>query len=212
MGLRSREQAAGPYGASVAARRGAYSDLNIDPYAGRRIKAGRRQEDWQDILAHGERSDTDWSKTFQENALQLRRSYSPKGDWAKISDATDKSLYNVVWGRSVNLRAPHGGDEPATPEAVAQYAAANIGRAKAFEGERRTDAAKWMAAYNKNLNIHERISLSEKRTRYRERFAAMQITRERTQSKKTRATLKRGATGLSVSFGAGAGTGLGISI
>ena len=267
MGTRYYEKEAGWYGAEFAARRQQYSDLNIDPHARTRAgSAGRRQEDWQDILAHGERSDTDWDKTFRENAKQMRQNYSPRGDWAKRKDMdkTTQMLYDATLGYQRGTTGLVGGgggyNRPSKPEGYDTYQtggftesqrpASGMGsRGKtetfytkpgqgrdandiSFSGEqvasfnrydvqsasavqsanknRDVAAAKWMAEYNKNLNIHERIALSEKRVKHRERFADMQIQREQMQSRRTRDVLKKGASGLSVNFGAGAGTGLAI--
>ena len=251
MAFRWYEKEAGKYGAEFASRRGAYSDLNIDPYAGRRIKSGHRQEDWQDILKHGERSDTAWGEVWQTNAREMRRSYAPLGDWAKRKemDATTQHMWDATLGyseasrRSTSVAKPEGydsyqqggytaetrpasgmgsrgqtdtiytkeGSQSLTSEQVASFGGYDSRIAESRTSalrDRDVAAAKWMAAYNKNLNIHERIGLSEKRQAYRQRFADMEIQRERTTAKKTRDILKTGTSGLSV--GAGAGTGLGI--
>jgi len=264
MGTRYYEKQAGVYGAEFASRRPVYSDLNIDPHARTRAGGvGRRQEDWQDILKHGERSDTDWQEVFTKGAKQMRQTYSPRGDWArrKDMDRVTQMMYDVSRGPGalygiggtpfVSSKAPEGyrefqqggftkSERPATGmgsrgktetfytkpgegrdanditfsgvqvASFQSYEAKSAAQITGANKDRDVAAAKWMAEYNKNLNIHERIALSEKRVKHRERFADMQIQREQMQSRRTRDVLKRGASGLSVNFGAGAGTGLAI--
>jgi hypothetical protein len=92
-------------------------------------------------------------------------------------------------------------------QAQQSFQAADV-KAQQAQKSSRQALYKWMAEYNKNLNIHERIALSEKRQKYRQRFADMQIQAERTQAKRTRDVLKTGTTGLTT----GAGTGLSIPV
>jgi hypothetical protein len=181
MGYRFQEKQAGSFAAEIAKRRGAYDNLNIDPYAGKKIGPGNRQENWKDILAHGERSDTDWNQVFRDSTQAVRRNYAPKGDWAKRGkmDDTSKNLFDLAWGRG-------------TAE------------------EKSINAAKFMAEYNKNENVHERIGVSETKVRNRAAYQNMQIRQQKTQRRKTRDTLKRGTSGLSVNFGRGAGAGLAL--
>jgi hypothetical protein len=258
MGYRAYEKTAGRFAAKFGGQRGSYSDLNIDPYGTRTIRPGTRQEEWKDILQHGERSDTDWGKTFSGGAKALRQAYAPRGDWAKRKemDAVSQHMYDATIGfetqkskfsigaqskeyqqyvqhKAGGLKTittpgsegskdtvsysskPKGVDEPGTLYSQGdvdafekQTAGISAGMAKA-SADRKVSAAKWMGAYNEQLNVHERIALSEKRQSYRQRFADMQISKERQQSKKTRDVLKSGATGLQTGLG-GAGTGLGI--
>lgn len=106
MGYRSSEKAAGKFGRAFGARRGTYDETNVDPYAGRVIRPGQRQEDWRDILKHGERSDTDWNTAFKDNSRELRRAYAPRGDWAKRGDMDRASqyMYDVIHGPGIANR------------------------------------------------------------------------------------------------------------
>jgi hypothetical protein len=255
MGYRSYEKEAGTFGKTFGARRGTYDATNVDPYAGRVIRPGQRQEDWQDILKHGERSDTDWNTAFKDNAQALRRAYAPRGDWAKRKDMDTASqyMYDVTHGpvnanrQVAAVRTPAGArqyqvDKAAglerivssgrgggqvsyrttpkerdgntrsyTQAQVTQYEQADLAvtriQQKAAE-DRNVAAAKWMAEYNRNLNVSERISKSEKRMAHREKFASMQISSEKKERKRTRDKLRSGTSGLST--GAGAGHGLKI--
>jgi hypothetical protein len=204
MGYRSYEKEAGRYAQGLANRRPVYDDLNIDPYGRRRaIGPGSRQEDWRDILAHGERSDTNWDKTFRENSREMRRNYSPRGDWAKRKDMDKASQY--MYDATVGFGRTRMGIMQRGRNILAEVKA---GQMKSAYSDRDVAAAKWMAEYNRNLNIHERIALSKHRTKRRERFQSMQIQAERTERKQIRTTQRRGTSGLST--GVGAGNGLNI--
>jgi hypothetical protein len=75
--------------------------------------------------------------------------------------------------------------------------------AKLYAGKASEARAKWMAEYNKNLNVHEQIEVSKRRTAYRERYADMRIQQERTERIRTRQTLKQGTSGLNTGIGSG---------
>jgi hypothetical protein len=223
MGYRSYEKSAGRYAAKRFAPKTSTANY-ISPYDTRTIRAGSRQEDWQDILTHGEHSDTDWDKVMRENTQNMRRAYAPRGDWAKRGDMdkTSQLLYDATVGHGVALRkytprlirgqgmdrenisvskyqsdkanwerVEGGGRDGAesgyrvktgdrdgagrfySDTEVSSYdrqIARNQAEVAKATNERDVKMAKWMAEYNKNLNIHENIAISERRAKYRERF------------------------------------------
>lgn len=271
MGYRSHEKAYGTraakYNVGLVKRAQEKED---DYYANRTIRPGLRQEDAADIMQYGERSDTDWETVVRDNLQQLRRTYAPRGDWAKRGDMDKDSqlLYDYMAysqrakmtksqgrfyfyspergaridiGRFDSVQQPsrkqrkgggassqvtyHAGvrgeegyfsvgDERSgyTTISESQLRAGRAQRDRAqaqsrqYQQKANEALAGWMAAYNRNLNIREQIAISKRRVAQRERFADMQIQREKSQRKRTRDTLKTGTTGLAT----GVGTGLNI--
>jgi len=181
----------------------------------RGVRQGQRQTDVADIRARGELSGENWGKTFETNYRQIMGRVKDYG--LKNLPAEDKLLYEgyqakqkagAVRGQTLRSKSSYGSP---TEYSQAKEAYARRGsQADRYETLATASLSQWQAKYNVQANVQENIAQSRKRVKYRERFAAMQISRERTQGRKTRATLRRGASGLAVNFGNGAATGLGI--
>jgi len=118
-----------------------YGDDNPDPYAQTRTgQATRRQEDWRDIMAHGERSDTDWRAATESNLKVLRDNYTPGSKSFAIGkgsmDRGSKNLYNATYGFEQKMRQVEGRGQNAfqgTRSTDSQYSAFSAFRAKHFD-------------------------------------------------------------------------------
>jgi len=181
----------------------------------RGVRQGQRQTSAKDIRLRGELSGEDWGKTFEKNYAAVSERAREFG--LKRLPTEDKLLYEgyqlkqkaaATRGLTLKKEKEYGGPGEF---AQAKKAYETRGqRAEQFETLATQSLSQWQAKYNVQANLQENIAQSQKRVKYRERFASMQISRERTRGRKTRATLRRGASGLAVNFGNGAATGLGI--
>jgi hypothetical protein len=201
----------------------------------RTAKEGRREEDYQTILASGDTSGEDWDRTIQTNLKQLKKNYAPRGDFnVKGMHKTDKYLWDATFGstkagdravRKANLKAPvlqttttsgvkpsGGGYVPySTKVQQSDFAAATEkyqSDIQAIRGhQRRSSMAKWIGAYNKMANIGERTTQSQRRMVHRERFAQMKVQSQEREERGGRAKLKAGISSLVMNL---SGSGLNI--
>jgi hypothetical protein len=253
MGYRTYEKQAGKYAAETFSGRSAIGT----PWENRTVRAGSRQEDWREIMQHGEFSDTDWDSVVRDNAQNLRRTYAPRGDWAKRGDMDQASQhlydatvgYNAAVSRAQAIAKYSGSDgrdsnrvgrtieayggadnfKKITTREGSYYTASRSGdrdgnsamiSEQDFQGYqtaqvqsqaamstaqqgRKESMAKWMAEYNKNLNVHEQIEISKRRVSQRERYADMQIQQEKAGRVRIRQTLRKGTAGLNTGVGSG---------
>lgn len=160
---------------SLAGRRPIYDAQYVDPYARTRVgQSTRRQEDWRDILEHGERSDTDWRAAAKDNLKVLRDEYTPGTTSFSASKGSMtggvRSLYKATYGyelkmrQAANIKSRFAGTR-STDDLTGEYSDFLSARYDPETGQRRADAPTDERLFGKMRRFERAASDQAKLTR-----------------------------------------------